>query len=472
MIYLIFIMKKCSVVLVSLLLSFPLSLLGKDTWSLEDCIRYAWENNLTIKQQELGVLQSKNVHFQSKMAFTPSLSARISENVNWGQSVDLSTLTILNHVKSTNTGVGIYADMDLFTGLQKINTVKQEQARLEIAVQEVQKLKNDISIEITRGYLNVLLAGEILEAAVQSRESVAGQCTRTKKLVDAGSQPLSTLLEVESQLATEELQVVEAQNNLRTYYLILRQLLDIPTESVFEILIPELGDLQDMDPVSVEDMYYTSQDLPQIKKTEFGLEQKKHELAIAQGGRYPRLTLSVGYSSFYSDANRKKQEEKDPEENGDDNGGGLDDIFGGTSASFWEQMKKNNNPSIGLSLNIPIFSKWQINTNVKNAKLGVEMAELEMKNARQLLMKEVQQAANDATSTYLRTQAAERNVKAMEESFRYVQQKFDIGMLNSTDYIVSKTNLFKAQSSYIQAKFEHVFKLKILDFYKGIPITL
>ncbi|MFA6651154.1 MAG: TolC family protein, partial [Bacteroidales bacterium] len=108
----------------------------------------------------------------------------------------------------------------------------------------------------------------------------------------------------------------------------------------------------------------------------------------------------------------------------------------------------------------------------KNASLGVEMAELEMRNAQQLLMKEVQQAANDATSTYLRVQATERNVKAMEESFRYVQQKFDIGMLNGTDYIVSKTNLFKAESNYLQAKYEHVFKLKILDFYKGIPITL
>ncbi|NLA15131.1 MAG: TolC family protein [Bacteroidales bacterium] len=462
-------MKKGSVVLLLLVLILPFSLQAQKKWSLEDCIRYAWENNLTIKQQELGVMQSENIHFQSKMAFAPSLSARISENVNWGQSVDLSTLTILNHVRSTNTGVGIYADMDLFAGLQKLNTVKQEQSKLKIAIQEVQKLRNDISIEITRSYLNVLLAGEVLQAAVQSRESVAEQCARTKKLVDAGSQPLSTLLEVESQLATEELQVVEAENNLRTYYLILKQLLDIPSESNFEIVIPSMEDPNKMEPVSIEELYYASQDLPQIKKTEYSLEQRKHELAIAQGGRYPRISLSVGYSSFYSDANRRKKEEPDPEENGSE---GLDDLFGGSSADFWEQMKNNNNPSIGLSLNIPIFNKWQVNTSVKNAKLGVEMAELEMKNAKQVLMKEVQQAANDATSTYLRTQAAERNVKAMEESFRYVQQKFDIGMLNGTDYIVSKTNLFKAQSSYLQAKFEHVFKLKILDFYKGIPITL
>ena len=468
-------MKKRCVLFLSWLLLFPAFLQAQNTWSLEECIHYAWENNLTIKQQELGVRQSENIHFQSKMAFTPSLSARVSENINWGQSVDLSTLTILNHVRSSNTGVGIYADMDLFSGLQRLNTVKQEKSKWHIAVEEVQKLKNDISIEITRSYLNVLLAGEILQAAIQSRESVAEQRNRTKKLVDAGGQPLSALLEIESQLATEELQVVEAQNNLRTYYLVLKQLLDIPASSDFQILIPQDEDFPSMDPVSVEEMFYTSLNLPQIKKTEYGLEQRKHELAIAQGGRYPRITLSVGYSSFYSDANKRRKPDPDPDDNGDDDtngGGGLDDLFGNTSADFWEQMKNNNNPSIGLSMTIPIFNRWQINTSVKNAKLGVEMAQLEMENAKQLLMKEVQQAANDATSTYLRVEAAEKNMLAMEESFRYVQQKFDIGMLNGTDYIVSKTNLFKAKSNYIQAKFEHVFKLKILDFYKGIPITL
>lgn len=445
----------------------PLSLQAQKKWSLEDCIRYAWENNLTIKQQELGVEQSENIHFQSKMDFTPSLSARVSENVNWGQSVDLSTLTILNHVRSSNTGVGIYADMDLFTGFQKLNTVKQERSKVNVAIQEVQKLRNDISIEITRSYLNVLLTGEILDAAVLSRESVAEQCSRTRKLVDAGSQPLSALLEVESQLASEELQVVDAQNNLRTYLLTLKQLLDLPMEESFEIITPAIGDPGEMEPVSIEDLYYKSLDLPQIKKTEHTKEQRQYELAIAQGGRYPRLSLSFGYSSFYSDANRKKDDDTD-----ETSSGTVGDLFGGSSASFWEQMKNNNNPSIGLSLTIPIFSKWQVNTNVKNARLGLDMAELEIKNARQVLLKEVQQAANDATSTYLRTQAAQRNVAAMEESFRYMQQKFDIGMLNGTDYIVSKTNLFKAQSSYIQAKYEHVFKLKILDFYKGIPITL
>ncbi len=465
-------MKKRSLFLWALVVFLPLSGYAQKTWTLEECIKYAWENNLSIKQQELGVTQSENTHFQSKMALAPSLNARVTENVNWGQSVDLSTLTLLNHVRSSNTGVGVYADVDLFTGLQKLNTIKQEKAKLQLAVQEVQKLRNEISIEITRSYLNVLLANEVLQTARQSRESVAQQCARSKQLVEAGSQPLSSLLEVESQLATEELQVVDAENNVRTYMLNLKQLLDLSMDTDFQIAFPEIGNLDQMEPVSVEEMYYISQQLPQIKKTEFNLEQRKYELAIAKGGRSPKLSLTMSYSSFYSDAGKKSSDDNGDTDPESGNTGGIGDIFGGSSAGFWDQMKNNNNPSIGLTFTLPVFNQWQVNTNIKNAKLAYQAAELEMKNAQQVLLKEVQQAANDATSTWLRCQASERNVTAMQESFRYVQEKFDLGLLNGTDYTVSKTNLFQAQSKYIQSKYEHVFKLKILDFYKGNPITL
>lgn len=449
-----------------MLLGVPLFAQAQKLWTLEDCIKYAWDNNLSIKQQELGVEQTTNTLFQSKMALAPSLSAQITENVNWGQSVDLSTLTLLNHVRSSNTGMGVYAELDLFTGLQKWNTIKSEGSKLQIAVQEVQKLKNEISIEITRYYMNVLLSKEILDAAKQSRESVSQQCERTRLLVNAGSQPLSSLLELESQLATEDLQVVDADNNLRTNYLSLKQLLDLSLDTEFEVVFPTIDQVDEYKPVSIEDLYYISQALPQIKKSEFTYEQRQHEMAIAKGGRYPRLSLSMGYSTFYSDAGRKR------DTLATETGGAGDLLSGNANKGFWEQLGNNNNPSIGLTFSVPIFNKWQVNTNIKNARLSLQMAELELRNARQLLLKEIQQAANDATSTYLRCKATERNVKSMEESFRYVQNKFDIGLLNGTDYTVSKTNLFQAQSNFIQAKYEHVFKLKILDFYKGVPISL
>ncbi len=462
-------MKRISV-LFFLSLCFPLVGSAQKTWSLEECIKYAWENNLTIKQQELSVQQTVNNLFQSKMAMAPSVSARVSENINWGQSVDLSTLTILNHVRSSNTSMGLSADVDLFSGLKKWNTIKKNKASLSLSVQEVQKLRNDISIEITRDYLNVLLASELVQTTQKSLESVQQQCDRTRLLVDAGSQPLSSLLEIESQLATEQLQLVDAQNNLRSYYLTLKQLLDLPMENDFSVVIPKIDNLDELEPLSVEDMYYVSQNLPQIKKTEFTYSQRQHELDIARGDRYPRLSLNVGYSTFYSDSGQKKQ--SNTEEGSEEGGTGSNPLSGLGSGPFWDQLKNNNNPTVGLALSVPIFSQWQVNTNVKNARIGLEMADLEMRNAKQVLLKDIQQAANDATSTYLRCQATERNVASMEESFRYVQQKFDIGMLNGTDYTVSKTNLFKAQSDHIQAKYEHMFKLKILDFYKGIPITL
>ena len=137
-----------------------------------------------------------------------------------------------------------------------------------------------------------------------------------------------------------------------------------------------------------------------------------------------------------------------------------------------DQFNENRNPSISFGLSIPIFNNWQSNTAIKNARLGVRNAEIEVRNTEQILYKEIQQANSDALGYYERYKASSQSVKAMEESFRYVQQKFDLGVLNATDYTVAKTNLFKAQSEFYQAKYQYVFQLKILDFYKGIPITL
>ena len=159
----------------------------------------------------------------------------------------------------------------------------------------------------------------------------------------------------------------------------------------------------------------------------------------------PSVSFSAGYGSYYADSREQ---------------------------SFFDQFNENRNPSLGFGLNIPIFNNYQVKTAVKNARLGVRSAEIEMKSRQQMLFKEIQQAVNDASAYYQRYLASGQNVKAMEESFRYVQQKFDIGILNATDYTVAKANLFKAQSEYYQTKYQYVFQLKIIDFYKGIPISL
>lgn len=415
-------------------------------WSLEECIKYAWDNNLRIKQQELVIEQSDNNLLQSKLNYIPSLNASVSHSMNWGRSVNMNDLQIIENQLSQNTSASARASINLFEGMVKNNDLKSKHVMREISVQEVGRIRNEISIEIARSYLQVLLAKEILNTAKSSLSSTEGQAQRTKKLVDAGSQAYSSLLEIEAQLAGERVQLVNAENQVKSNLLSLKQLLDLSTENEFDISLPNLDYVvTDFKGESIEALYNGSLDLPQIKSVRLSRDNSVLQLAIAKGRSYPSVSFSAGYGSYYADSR---------------------------DVDFMTQFNENRNPSISFGLNIPIFNSWRTNTAIKNARIEVRSSEIDVKNREQFLYKEIQQAVNDAYSFFARFKATEQNVKATEESFRYVQQKFDVGVLNATDYTVAKANLFKSQSDYYQAKYQFIFQLKILDFYKGSPITL
>ena len=429
-----------------LLLIVPSLLSGQKRWSLEECIRYAWDNNLQIQQQELAVEQSENNLQQAKMNYIPSLNASLSHSMNWGRSVNLQTLEIIENKLTQSTSVNARAGINLFEGFAKGNEVKSRTLLKEISTVEVSKIKNDISVEIARLYLQILLSKEIVKTADQSILSVEQQVDRTKKMVDAGSLAYSSFLEIEAQLAAERVQVVNAKNQLKSVLLSLVQLLDLENSNDFDIQDVDIDFMiQDFNGESIDNLYELSQSLPQIKSAELNLKNSDIQLSLAKGRAFPILSFSAGYGTYYSDSRDQP---------------------------FMDQFNENRNPSMGFGISIPIFNNSQTKTNIKNAKLGVRSSQIEVKSKRQMLYKEIQQANNDAFAYYERYLASERNVTAMQESFRYVQQKFDVGALNATDYSVAKANLFKAQSEYFQSKYQYVFQLKILDFYKGKPISL
>lgn len=439
-------MRKHYILPFILLLFFPALISAQRRWSLEECIRYAWENNLQLKQQAIAVEQGLNNLNQAKLNYVPTVSASLSHSMNWGRSVNMQDLEIIENKLSQSTSANARAAINLFEGFTKTNEVKSNLVQLEITRSEVEKLRNDISVEIARSYLQILLSKEILNTTKQSITSAQEQVERTKKLVDAGSLAYSSFLEVQAQLAGERVQVINAQNQLRSSLLSLKQLLDLEGNSEFDIAEIDIDFLvKEYKAESIDELYRISQELPQVKVAELNLENSGLQLAIAKGRLYPSISFSAGYGSYYSDSRDQ---------------------------AFFDQFNENRNPSIGFGLNIPIFNNYRVKTNVKNAQLGVRRAQIDYKSKLQLLYKEIQQAGNEAQSLYEKYKASEENTKAMEESFRYVQQKFDVGVLNATDYTVSKTNLFKAKSDYYQSKYQYVFQLKILDFYKGIPISL
>lgn len=424
----------------------PLTLSGQKAWTLQECIKYAWENNIQLKQQEIVSEQSKNNVEQAKYSFLPTLNGSLSHSMNWGRSVNMQDLQIIQNKLYQSTGASVRASVDIFNGFQKSYDAQSKKIQYEITLQDASLLKNNISIEISRAYLQILLSKEVFKVSQESFNSISEQVVRTKKLVDAGSQAMGTLLEMEAQMATERVQVVNAQNQVRANILTLKQLLDLPEEISFDVLIPDIDvTLAMFKGEDINNLYSISMNLPQIQSAKLALQNSGTNLKLAKGQLLPSVSLSAGYGTNYSDSR---------------------------SDAFFQQMKDNRNPSVSFSLSIPIFNSLSAKTMVKNAELSLKNSQLNLKSKEQQLFKEIQQANNDALALYEKYIASGQNVKAMEESFRYVQEKFNIGALNATDFTVAKTNLIKAKSDYIQSKYQFVFQLKVLDFYKGAQIVL
>lgn len=438
----------------ALLLLTLFSITGKaqDIWTLDRCIEYAWANNLSIRQQSIEVSRSENQLLQDKLDFIPGVNASLGHNFNWGRSVDLQNLEIIRNKLSQSTSASVNASIYLLDGLSKLNSLRSSRKNLEISIQEVERLKDEISISIVRSYLQILLSQEILSAAQESMRSVSEQRDRTVLLVEAGSQPYSSLLELESQLASERVQVVTAQNQLTTNTLALQQLLDLPYSKEFQVAVPDISHvLTAYTPDNTDAIYASAMSMPVIQSARLALEKGDLDLKTAQGQYYPKISLSASYGTFYSSSSFAPD---------------------GSTYPFFEQFRDNINPSVSIGLSIPIFNNWNVRTNVKNAKLTRQNLEIDLQMKQQTLYKDIQAAVTEAETFFRQMEAALANVASMEESMRYVQEKFDAGILNGTDYTVARTNLLKARSEYIQAKYQFVFQLKIIDYYKGIPLTL
>lgn len=421
---------------------------GQKAWTLNQCIEYARQNNLQVKMEEISVEQAEGNLTQSKWDLAPAVNAGLSHSMSWGRSVNLQTLEIIKNKRSMSTSGNLSASATLFSGFSKQNSIKSNSTSLQIAKEQVEKVKNDITIQITRAYLQLLLSREIERSAVESCNSTQEQVERTAKLVDAGSQAYSTLLEVQAQLANEKSQLVSASSDVRTNLLTLIQLLDLPAEEAgnFDIVAPDSTLSEDIMPEGTLDgIYSQALQLPQVKIAEYNLEKSKYDYKAIRARMLPSLSVQAGYGSYYTD---------------------------GQSGAFFTQFEHNKNPSLGFSLSIPVFNGLSARIASRNAKLAAENTAIMLEVQKQSLYKEIQTAYNEAFNALERMKAAKENMRSIQESFTYTQNKFNVGMMNATDYNIAKTNLFKAISAYYQAKYQYLFELKILDFYKGKAINL
>ncbi len=452
---------------------------SQKSWTLQECIKRAKEENLDIKQAKLSVLSSEQQLLQSKLSLFPSLNGGGSQGYNYGRTVDPYSNEFTNlNVKTNNFSLS--SSVTLFSGFQNINKVKRDNYEYMAKKYDIEKVINDISLTVATDFLQLLFNKELVIMAEKQLEISIQQKERISKLVSAGQLAKSSLLETNSQVASEQLQLVKAKNQKEIALLNIKQLLEIQANTDFEILVPAIALPKQNKIQSTQEIYNAALEVfPNVKSAEYRLKSSDKSLAISRGGRSPRITLNGSMGSGYSDARTKII--------GVDSLGmfpsGYQTVSGESVlmpilnyhseiTPFNQQLKDNFSQSLSFSLSIPLFNGWMTNSSIANAKIGVLSAKNELQKTKNQLRKQVEQVRADVIAAEKQYEFAKKSAVALQESFSYNEQKFNEGMLNVYDYNDAKNKLIKAESELLQAKYDYLFKIKILDFFMGKPLTL
>lgn len=418
------------------------------TWSLEQCLNHALENNIRVKQQALNVNYYENQKTQAKYDLAPSVNASVGQGFSFGRSKNVTNNQYYD-MNSSNTSVGVSADVTLFNGMAKYNRIKQREYEWQASLQDLEKAKNDISVSIMSAYLDILFNKELVNTATSQVELSKKQIEYDKKQVEVGNKPKGALLETEAQKANEELNLTNYKNKLQIALLNLSQLLELHNISDFDVLMPNF-DMSDIDkkllaPNSIFEQAVSKR--PEIQSQELKLKSMERANAIAKAQLYPTLSLGAYYNNDYQN-------------------------FEGNKRSFTEQMKNNGKEGINLTLRIPIFNGLSARTNYSNSKINYENTKYELQLEKNNLLKDIQQVHANAVAAMQKYYASEKAFGSTKEAFRYIDEKFKLGLVTALEYSDAKNKMSNAESTFIQAKYEYIFRVKILDFYKGEKLSL
>lgn len=428
-------------------------------WTLRECVDYAVENNIELRQEALNVKSAEIELNTSKNSRLPNLNASIEQSFNFGQSQDYSTGTYKSN-NAANSNFSIVSQTPLFTGFRIPNQIKVDKLNLMAATEGLQKAKENLELQVVSLYLDVLRNKEILRAFQEQADLSKLQVERTEILVESGKVPASQLYDIKAQQAKDDLNVTTGANDLALSLLNLSQSLNLPDANSFDIREPISEDVVTDNISSVippDQVYKLSLGIkPHVKEAEYKLESTKKALKVEEAAYWPTLELRMSYSTGYTHVYGAKYETPVLEE----------------MAGFSSQINDNQRQYIGFSLSIPIFNRFQTRNKVRSAHLSIENQSLALDNVKLALYKEIQQAyqsAIGAHATYISTGKAET---AAEVSLKYAQERYDIGKSTAFEYSEAKTKLLTSRSERIRAKYDFIFRAKILDFYQGKPIDV
>jgi outer membrane protein len=459
-------------------LSFAIPALSQDPWSLQKCIEEGLKKSIQIRQTELNLRNQQIALDQSKAAVLPSLNGQAANFYNVGRTIDRFTNQFANStVQSIN--MGLNTQFNLFNGLQNYYSIQQSRINLAAGLKDVDQSKNDISLSVASAFLNILLAKEVYVNTEKQVELSRQQVARTKKLFEAGAAPKVNLLQVEAQLANEELAMVNAKNSVDLAMLSLVQLLMLESRDGFDVVAPKIPTPEEL-PLTFTASYVYTQALasqPSLKGAELRKQSAEKGLQVSRSGMYPTLSFIGSIGTGYSGLAQKvvgidsRQVEAGFTQSGETvYSVVIDPVL--QRSTYREQFGDNVNKSFGLSLTVPIFNNLAVKSNVSRSRIQLEQADLNYQQIKINLKRTIEQAYADALAALNRYQATLKSVESLQEVFRNTEQRFNAGAANPVEYNDSKTRLITAESNLLQAKYDYVFRYKILDFYMGKAITL
>ena len=438
-------MKK-TVISLSLTILGVFQIQAHETWDLQRCINHAIEHNLSIKQKEAARDQSKVELNTAQWSRMPNLNGNIGQSFNFGRALQADNTYGNRNTRNTNFSLG--TNIPLFTGMQIPNSIALSKLNLKAATEDLAKAKEDISIQVASYFLQVLFNEELTKIARNQVALSQEQLDRKVAFFKNGKASEAEVLEAKSRLAQDQLSLVQAGNNHQLALLDLSQLLELPSPENFRISVPDIDGFTANLSMPEEIYAQAMMNKPAIKAAQYRLQGAEKSIKIAQSSYYPQLSFGAGIGTNYYH------------------------LSGIENAPFSTQWDQNMNKYLQFSLSIPIFNRFQTRNRVKSARIQRTALSWQLEESKKSLYKEIQQAYYNALAAESKYKSSQSATESANASFKLISEKYANGKASATEYNEMRTAWMKSLSDGIQAKYEFIYRSKILDFYKGIPLVL
>ena len=456
---------------------------AQDKWDLRKCVDYAVANNISVKQTDLQTRFSNLTYQQSKMSQYPTLNFQGSTGFRLGRSENPAT-GILQDNNFLNAGLSLQSGVTLFNWFVKKNTIESNRLSNEADKAEVKKIQEDIALNVAVAYLQILLAREQVNISRVQVNTTAEQLSTTRKKVDAGALPELNAAELEAQLSRDSSNLISAESSVQLFLLQMKAVLNLDAGVTFDIETPPvdkipIGTLAELQPEAVYSLALIN--LPQQKVIDLRLLAAKKSVEVSKGQMYPLISGYGGLSSNYVNIKIPQYSVGTPQSTGAfvNVGANTYDVLAPSYVQTGEkvtpigrQFKTNFSQNIGIGLGIPIFNGGSARTNWERSKLQVQQWELTKEQDNQKLKQDIYKAHNDATSAIQKFNADKKSVETAAKSFGFAQKRYDLNLLSTFDLLTSQNNLLRAQIQALYSQYDYVFKMKLLEFYRGQGIKL